>query len=339
MDVGTFMGLALGHPKLGYYITRDPLGANGDFTTSPEISQTFGEMLAVCVAEAWVRGGQMDAHLVELGPGRGTLMADILRCCKNAPQFHERVQVHMVETSPVLRAAQKEALRGHSAAWHESIDTLPKDAPLIIIANEFFDALPIRQAVMTARGWHERVVALEGEDFVFGARPLPGVSLPVKPEGTILEFSPVRDAVMQGLCARLKAQGGMMLALDYGHAVPDAAGDTFQAVRRHQYVSPLTHVGEADLTSHVDFARLAKIARDAGCMVLGPVTQKTYLENMGIQTRLQALMGVNPGNTALPAGVARLTDAQGMGGLFKVIGIVGALTYCLLQPAGFDNPS
>lgn len=339
MDIGAFMALALGHPTLGYYMTRDPLGAQGDFITSPEISQTFGEMVAVSVIEGWMRGGSMDAHLVELGPGRGTLMADILRCAKNAMNFAERISVHLVETSPALRRAQEQRLAAYNQPrWHDDVSSLPDDAPLLIVANEFFDALPIRQAVMTERGWHERVVALDGDTLIFAARPLPRAALPIKPVGSIVEFSPARDAVMREICQRLQKQGGFMIVVDYGHAMPDASGDTFQAVRAHRYVSPLEDVGDADLTSHVDFARLGAIATQEGCAVLGPTSQKDYLEGLGIQARLEALMGLNPGNTGLPAGVARLTDAKGMGGLFKVMGVAAQVSYCRLSPAGLRSP-
>lgn len=349
MDIGAFMTLALTHPKLGYYMTRDPIGAAGDFTTSPEISQIFAEMITVCMIEAWIRAGKPDVHLVELGPGRGTLMADFLRCCKNAPDFFERMTLHLVETSPVLRDKQRAALPGFKPVFHDSIDTLPADAPLLIIANEFFDALPIRQSVMTAEGWRERVVGLEGDTLVFGLAPpapltlkptkTPAPVLPKAPEGSLMEYSPVRDAVMAQLAARLQKQGGFLLAIDYGHAVPGAIGDTFQAVKKHQYVSPLTDVGNADLTSHVDFARLAGIAAAAGCNVLGPVTQKSYLETMGMATRLAALQATNPDNKDLGPAAMRLVDQDGMGGLFKALGVTGNVTFCQLKPAGFHSSS
>lgn len=351
MDIGTFMALALGHPKYGYYITRDPIGAQGDFTTSPEISQVFGEMLTVCMIEAWIRGGKPNVHLVELGPGRGTLMADFLRSCKNAPDFAERSDIHLVETSPVLRNAQKTKLAGYKPHWHDSIDTLPNDAPLLILANEFFDALPIRQAVMTLDGWREKVIDLDADgNFTFGIgagaqklRKDAGdawiATLPAGNDGDIREISPVRDAMMKALCERLQKQGGLMIVIDYGHAITNAAGDTFQAVRQHQYVSPLSHVGEADLTSHVDFARLADIAKAAGCAVHGPDDQKTFLETMGINMRLKALQAVNPNDATLAPGVSRLTDAQGMGGLFKVMAVAAQVSFCRFSPAGFQKPS
>lgn len=332
IDIGIFMELALGDPKAGYYMTRDPLGARGDFITSPEISQLFGEMIAVSMAEAWIRGGSLDAHLVELGPGRGTLTRDIWRATKNAPLFHQRIDIHLVETSPVLRDAQKKTLEGLvKPIWHDHIDALPKDAPLLIVANEFFDALPIRQAVATERGWHERVILLDGDNLMLGTKP--GVfPMPLKAPGTVIEYSPVRDDIMQKIAVRLQNQGGLMIAIDYGHNIPGAAGDTFQAVHRHGYCSPLDHIGNADLTSHVDFARLAQIAKDQGCNIYGPVTQKAFLETMGIHRRLEALIKQAP---ALASGVERITADPGMGGLFRVLGVSGNVKSSPFQPAGF----
>ena len=340
ISVAEYMELCLLHPAHGYYATRDPLGRAGDFITAPEISQMFGELIGLALAQAWLDQGAPSAFtLAELGPGRGTLMADILRCAKNAMNFAERISVHLVETSPALRRAQEQRLAAYNQPrWHDDVSSLPDDAPLLIVANEFFDALPIRQAVMTERGWHERVVALDGDTLIFAARPLPRAALPIKPVGSIVEFSPARDAVMREICQRLQKQGGFMIVVDYGHAMPDASGDTFQAVRAHRYVSPLEDVGDADLTSHVDFARLGAIATQEGCAVLGPTSQKDYLEGLGIQARLEALMGLNPGNTGLPAGVARLTDAKGMGGLFKVMGVAAQVSYCRLSPAGLRSP-
>lgn len=338
MDVGQFMALALGHPKFGYYMTRDPLGARGDFTTAPEISQIFGEMVAVCMAEAWLRAGSPDAHLVELGPGRGTLMADILRATKGAPDFVNRVQVHLVETSPVLRAAQKAKLPNIKVTWHDSVETLPTDAPLLMVANEFFDALPMRQAIMTERGWHERVVGLDGDTLSFGSRAslLP---LPPKPVGTIIEFAPAREAVMDSIAARFQKQGGLLLAMDYGHDLAGAIGDTFQAVRKHGFCPPLEHVGDADLTSHVDFARLAQVAESKGCAIYGPITQKVFLESLGIRERLNQFLANSPDATELVGGVERVTQDGGMGTLFKVMAVAGNVTFCPLKPAGFHSLS
>jgi NADH dehydrogenase [ubiquinone] 1 alpha subcomplex assembly factor 7 len=339
MNIATYMGLALGHPKLGYYMTRDPLGARGDFTTAPEISQLFCEMIALCSMDAWIRAGKPDIHLVELGPGRGTLMADFLRSAKNAPDLYERTQIHLVETSPVLRAAQAKALPAYKPTWHDSIDTLPTDAPLLIIANEFFDALPIRQAVMTPQGWKERMVGMDADGkLMFGLGG--SISVPRRgTEGDVYEFSPARDEVMKALCARLQKQGGMMIVADYGHTQADAMGDTFQAVRKHGFCPPLEHAGDADLTSHVDFAKLAQITKDQGATVCGPITQKEFLETLGIRVRLQKLIDFDAKNTHLAQGVERVTDAKGMGHLFKVMAVAGEVTFCRFYPAGFQNLS
>lgn len=322
MTIETFMGLALGHPTYGYYITRDPLGQAGDFTTAPEISQLFGEMIGLCLADAWLRAGAKPFALAELGPGRGTLMADILRATKHVPDFHARMSLHLVETSPVLRAKQKEALHGFNPQWHDSVNTLPRDVPLLIVANEFFDALPIRQAV----DGHERVVGLDDAGkLTFGLVPCP-VPLP-KREG-FLEFSPIRDAVTETLAKRIATQGGLMLAIDYGHDVPDATGDTLQAVYRHTFCEVLAHIGDADLTSHVDFYRLREIAKAQGCAVYGSVTQKDFLEELGIRVRYGMLK-----NETLKDGMERLLDPAQMGALFRVI----AVSSSGLFPAGFGN--
>jgi len=312
MDTGQFMQIALSH----YYATRDPLGGDGDFTTAPEISQLFGEMIGIALADTWLRSGSPHFHLVEFGPGRGTLMADILRATMHVPGFQDGLNVHMVETSPALRLKQKQALAGYAVTWHDDVTTLPDDAPLLIVANEFFDALPIRQAVMTDAGWMERVVGLQGEDLVFGLRDLPFNR--AGKTGDVIEFSPIRDGMMRSIAERLKAQDGVMLAVDYGHDVPDAVGDTFQAVYQHKFCSPLEHVGDADLTSHVDFARLRMVAEEAGCRVYGSATQGDFLEALGIRTRLEKLA-----DAALESGVVRLVDPGAMGTLFRVIGITG----------------
>lgn len=328
MDVGRFMGLVLGHPQLGYYITRDPLGAAGDFVTAPEISQLFGEMIGLCLADHWLRAGGGPFHLVEFGPGRGTLMADLLRAAQNVPGFHAALTLHLVETSQVLREKQKAALTGFTPTWHDDADTLPQGAPLYMIANEFFDALPIRQAVMTAKGWAERVIGLEGDRLAFGLRAFPA-PFPPAPEGTLIEFSPARDAVTDDLCRRLKDQGGLLLVIDYGHDTPDARGDTLQALYRHNFCPPLEHAGDADLTSHVDFYQMKTLAAKTGCHAFGSVTQKDFLEALGIKLRLKMLNA-----PALESGVQRLLDPGGMGALFRVLGVSASP----LSPAGLDNP-
>jgi NADH dehydrogenase [ubiquinone] 1 alpha subcomplex assembly factor 7 len=327
MDISTFMGLALGHPTYGYYMTRDPLGAEGDFTTAPEISQLFGEMIGLCLADYWLRAGAPLFHLVEFGGGRGTLMADILRATKNVPGFHSKLKLHMVETSPVLRAKQNELLAVYNPVFHDSADTLPQDAPLYMVANEFFDALPIRQAISTPKGWMERVVGLDNDNLVFG---LISMANPPTEAGTIFEWSPIRENVMQHLSERIKTQGGLLLAIDYGHDTQNPNGDTLQAVYKHQFCDVLAHIGHADITSHVDFYKLKTIAQKAGCFVLDSITQKDFLENLGILVRLQMLNAPQ-----LDSGVKRLLDPAGMGSLFRVLAVTCSP---LLFPAGFDNP-
>lgn len=322
MDIGRFMTLSLMH----YYGTRDPLGSGGDFTTAPEISQLFGEMIGLALADTWMRAGSPEAHLAELGPGRGTLMSDILRATKNVPGFHAALSIHMVETSQTLTRRQKDLLKDYPhVVWHEDTASLPDDRPMMIVANEFFDALPIRQAIMTKAGWQERVVGLdENGALIFGTASIPAALMPQSPAGvnTIIEFSPARDQVFTALCQRVQTQGGCMLLIDYGHDVENATGDTLQAVYKHTHTPVLNLVGEADLTSHVDFRRLKDLAREAGCQVHGTRTQADFLQTLGIMTRLEQLERKNPG-CDLRAGVARLVDAQQMGQLFRVLGVSG----------------
>jgi len=329
MDMGAFMAIALGHPKLGYYITRDPLGAGGDFTTAPEISQLFGEMIGLCIADAWLRAGACPlVHLVELGPGRGTLMADLLRATRRVPAFHESLAIHLVETSPVLRARQADTLAGFKPRWHDSIDTLPIEAPLLVVANEFFDALPVRQAVMTTKGWMERVVGLEGDTLTLGLHKA-AFTFPALKEGAVIEFAPIRDAMTAQLAQRIATQGGMMLAIDYGHDAPQPVGDTLQAMHKHIFCGVLEHIGDADLTSHVDFAQMRRVAAEAGCTVYGSTTQKNFLEALGIRLRAEKLRDPH-----VLAGAERLLDHVGMGQLFRVI----AITSGSFSPVGFEIP-
>lgn len=319
------MGLALGHPQFGYYMTRDPLGQSGDFTTAPEISQMFGEIIGIWCADQWLKmGSPAKIRLVELGPGRGTLMADLLRATKNIPGFHAACSVHMVETSPVLQARQKHALEGHGAAWHASFADIPADLPYLVVANEFFDALPVRQLVAHDGAWHERVVALDADnELVFAVRQA-GITPAFEPvENAIYEFSPVRAAYMNALCAALALRGGSLLAIDYGHE-KTAPGDTLQAMREHRFTPVLHHIGEADLTSHVDFDELSRIAVANG---LAPElrTQETFLNDYGINIRAQRLKVANAGHSqSIDEAVARLTGNGQMGRLFKVLSVAKA---------------
>ena len=284
-----------------YYATRGPLGATGDFTTAPEISQMFGELIGAALADVWARAGRpADAAYVELGPGRGTLAADALRVMRAAGLCPD---VHFVETSPILRAAQAAAVSG--ASFHDSLDSLPTDVPLLVVANEFLDALPIRQFV----DGHERHVILTPAGLAFDR------------DGAILETAPERDAAVDVLARRLVTQGGAALIIDYGHTAT-APGDTLQAVKDHRFAAVLASPGEQDLTSHVDFERLAFVAAQAGAAIAGPVEQGAWLERLGIIARAAALAAHAPDRVGeIEAARARLCRPDAMGSLFKVVGL------------------
>jgi SAM-dependent MidA family methyltransferase len=325
IGIDRYMALCLGHPVHGYYVTRDPLGARGDFTTAPEISQMFGELIGAWAA--WVHramGGPDPLTLVELGPGRGTLMADALRALAAAAPG-VRIVPHLVETSPVLRAAQERRLAGAGATWHAGVDTLP-EGPAILIANEFFDCLPVRQFVRMAGGWHERLVGMGAEGaFAFGLAPeaTPGIAAEA-PLGAVVSIPGTALDLVRGLARRLHGRGGALLTIDYGHARP-GFGDTLQALAGHRFVDPLAAPGEADLTCHVDFAALARAAREAGAAVHGPVDQGDFLLALGLRERAGRLSqrADNAQAAAIEAAVARLTEMApgGMGSLFKVMAI------------------
>jgi SAM-dependent MidA family methyltransferase len=293
-----------------YYATRDPLGAAGDFTTAPEISQMFGELVGLWLADLWLRSGRpAGAHYVELGPGRGTLAADALRAMRGAGLAPD---VHLVETSPVLRAAQAERLPG--AVWHDDLSTLPDDAPLLVVANEFFDALPVRQRDAAGR---ELMVALKDGRFV-------------RTGAVETETSPASLAIAADLARRIAAQGGAALIADYGHDRP-GRGDTLQAVSRHTYADPFEAPGERDLTAHVDFAALAKAA--AGVRISGPVPQGAWLDAMGLPVRAAALARAAPARTEeIEAARHRLSAPAQMGRLFKILAFSAPGWQ---EPAGF----
>lgn len=316
MTVADYMAAANGH----YYATRDPLGAAGDFTTAPEISQMFGEMIGVWIVDLWSRAGRPAFRYVELGPGRGTLAADALRTM--ARFGCTPVGVDLVETSPTLRAAQHARLP--AAEHHDEVDALPGDASLMIVANEFFDALPIHQYVRTIDGWRERMVerrdgALAPVAGDIAADDAVPASLRSETEGTIVETTPVSAAIMQRCAFRLARQGGAMLVIDYGYAGP-AAGDTLQAVKAHRFVDPFADPGEIDLTAHVDFTALAAAAAPAGTAVSPLATQGAWLQRLGIDARFQSLAASAPTRAdELEGQRDRLVDAQAMGDLFKVM--------------------
>ena len=284
-----------------YYATRDPLGAAGDFTTAPEISQMFGEIVGAALADCWARAGRPGgACYVELGPGRGTLASDALRVLARAGV---EPAVHLVETSPVLRQAQAGAVP--HAQWHDRVDDLPDAAPLLIVANEFLDALPIRQHVDSV----ERHVEAIGGALAFDR------------DGEIVETSPARDQAVATLADRLVRQGGVALFIDYGHK-RTSPGDTLQAVRAHRFASVLERPGEQDLTSHVDFQRVAEVGCEHGAAIAGPVEQGPWLERLGIQLRARTLANAAPARAAeIEAARARLCRPDQMGSLFKVLAI------------------
>ena len=330
MPVSQFMELGLSHPEHGYYMTRDPLGGAGDFVTAPEISQIFGELIGLWAAEVWRLMGTPDTiSLIELGPGRGTLMRDALRAAKMVPDFRKALRVHLVETSRVLERYQRATLSDCGAAieWHPTLAGV-SEAPAIMIANEFFDALPVHQIIKQRDGWHERVVRLnESRELAFGvaAEPLLDIEqmLPSSarnaPYDAIYEWR--TDDITLDLGRRV-AQGGAALVIDYGH-VQSAPGDTLQALREHRYCDPLAAPGSADLTAHVDFAALARAAERAGACVHGPIAQAMFLRRLGIDTRATMLKrSATPGQARqIDAAVARLTAGgkTGMGAMFKAI--------------------
>lgn len=327
ISVAHYMAAANAH----YYATRDPLGQAGDFVTAPEISQMFGELVGLWLADLWDRAGRPDAHYVELGPGRGTLAADALRAMA---RIGLKPSVHLVETSPALRAAQRERLG--DACWHDGIESLPETGVPLIVANEFFDALPIRQLVRTVAGWRERMVDLREGMFlpVAGQQPLDmimPVDLGGAAVGSIVETCPAAVSIVDGLARRLVA-GGAMIAIDYGYEGP-AVGETLQAVKRHRFANPFEAPGEQDLTAHVDFATLGHAAARAGAHVAGPIGQGAWLEALGIAGRAAALARAQPGRAAeIAAARARLTGVDEMGSLFKALAVTAP---GWPDPAGF----
>ncbi|MEO3434720.1 class I SAM-dependent methyltransferase [Inquilinus sp. CAU 1745] len=328
VSVADFMATALGHPAHGYYATRDPFGVAGDFTTAPEISQMFGELIGLWCADLWVRIGRpAPVRLVELGPGRGTLMADALRAARSLPGFREAIAVHLVETSPTLRERQAETLPDAGPTWHDRFDEVP-DGPALVIANELFDALPIRQFQMTDRGWRERLVAWDEKESAFAfalsaqADPAAALIAASGPPGTIAEICPAGLSLATGIAERIGSRSGGAIVIDYGHG--GGTGDSFQAVRGHAFVDPLADPGEADLTAHVDFGALASAARQTAARTFGPITQRAFLEALGIRERAHILSAnASPAQRrAIQSGLDRLTGPDAMGNLFKALAIV-----------------
>lgn len=312
----------MGESNARYYSMRDPLGASGDFITAPEISQMFGELIGLWLTDMWVNAGrESPVHYVELGPGRGTLARDALRAAK---RYGLEATVHFVESSTALKDMQLATVP--EAHWHADLSTVPPYGPVLIVANEFLDALPIRQLVRTAEGWRERMVACEDERFVAiaGEKPMDAAvpqSLRDVAEGTLVEVSPAAAAVVYEIAGRLVDQGGAALLIDYGHDQP-RTGSTLQALREHRKVEPFAMPGEADLTAHVDFAALAAVVQARGAKWLGTVPQGQFLRALGIETRAQNLAQYAPEHhEAIHAAMERLIGEGQMGALFKVMGI------------------
>ncbi|HTB03765.1 MAG TPA: class I SAM-dependent methyltransferase [Bradyrhizobium sp.] len=332
MPVWRYMELCLTHPKFGYYVSRDPLGREGDFTTAPEVSQMFGELLGLWAASVWKAIGSPPLlRLIELGPGRGTMMADALRALRVLPPLYQALSIHLVEINPVLRDRQRSTLSGvRNIAWHETIDDIP-DGPAVIFANEYFDVLPIHQVVKRESGWHERTVEIDADGrLAFGAmaEPTPRfeVLLPpllrAAPVGAVFEWRP--DAEIMKIASRVRDQDGAALIIDYGHVRSDA-GDTFQAIARHSFADPLKNPGQADVTAHVDFQALARAAEDLGARVHGPVPQGDFLQRLGIETRALTLMAKANHEVSedISGALKRLIGGGrgGMGQMFKVLAV------------------
>ena len=323
IPVADFMAEALGHPRLGYYRRAAPLGAAGDFVTAPEISQMFGELLGAWLAERWLAiGSPAVVRLVELGPGRGCLMADALRATRGVPGFHAALDLHLVEINATLRAAQQATLAIVRPTWHERFDDVP-NGPLLLIANEFFDALPVRQFEKTARGWAERMVGLasDGETLAFALAP--GVSpfsahLPDAAAGAQAEICEAGQSLAAAIGARLRRDGGWALIIDYGY--DHGHGASLQAVRGHRGAGILDHPGETALSAHVDFAALAAAT---GARIFGPVGQGDFLQRLGIAHRAQTLKAhaTTEQRLAVDAALQRLIAADQMGTLFRVLAV------------------
>lgn len=341
MSIAQFMTIALLDPQDGYYATRDPIGA--DFTTAPEVSQMFGEMVGLWLVQAWAdQGCPKNPRLVELGPGRGTLMADILRTAAVAPEFLVDLEVVLVEASPVLQQIQADKLRGAGAdvAWQAQFDDSLTDRPLFLVANEFFDALPIRQYVKTERGWCERMVTLGvGGELAFALAPVPAPRPLIPqdreraPQGGFYETSPASVALAEDIGRVIAAKGGAALIIDYGYGAAAGFGETLQAVGGNSFADVLAEPGEDDLSAHVDFAALAEAGRRGGAAVHGPVTQGNFLASIGITERAEQLMKAHPAEaTDLLKAVERLIGPEQMGTLFKALAFAPSV---LSEMAGF----
>jgi NADH dehydrogenase [ubiquinone] 1 alpha subcomplex assembly factor 7 len=325
LTLADYMTACLHDPQDGYYAVRPGLGERGDFVTAPLVSQMFGELIGLWAVEVWTRmGAPAPFRLVEIGPGDGTLMHDLLRAARLVPGFEAAADLWLVETSAPLRAVQARALSPARPHWADSLDDVPGGAPLIVIANELLDCLPVRQFVRAPTGWAERRVGLGADgELAFGLAPAPrGYEPPIDaPEGVVVEISPAQEAFAAGLGRRIAADGGATLLVDYGRDRPEP-GDTLQALKNHRKVPPLETPGEADLTVHADFPAVAAAARATGVEATPIRTQGDFLRALGIEARAAALVRAAPDRAdTVSRQLARLTDADQMGSLFKVLGV------------------
>jgi len=330
LAISTFMTLALHDPRDGFYATRDTIGAKGAFITAPEISQVFGELLGLWCAQVWQdQGRPRPARIVELGPGRGTLMRDALRAANLLPDFLAAIEVVLVEASPALQAVQRETLSAAETAirWARQWDEIVNDRPVFLLANEFFDALPVRQFVWTERGWCERMVSVgEAGDLAFVLAPIPSAVVartergPMNP-GAVYEISPAAEVLAEDISRVVAEKGGAALFIDYGHA-GRGYGDTLQAVGGHRPADILRAPGEVDISVHVDFAALARSAAREDARVCGPVDQGDFLRSLGIKGRGARLTAHNPAHAQeIGAAIERLLSPHAMGALFKALAI------------------
>lgn len=337
ISLADYMADCLLHPEYGYYTRAEPFGAAGDFITAPEISQMFGELLGLWLAQCWLdQGAPPRFVLAELGPGRGTLMADVLRATRGVPGFHAAAQVVLVEASPRLQAIQHQRLAPHPVSWLDTLGQVP-EAPLYLLANEFFDALPIRQFTRAGAGWAETMVALDADRLALArAAPAPLAALDHRlndtQDGDIVEVCPAAPGLAQTIASRVAQHGGAALVVDYGGW--RSRGDTVQAMRSHAYTGLLDCPGQADLTAHVDFEPLAGAARSAGAATYGPIAQGVLLERLGIAARAARLRQGLSGDrlSAHLAATRRLTHPEEMGTLFQALAILPASAPL---PAGF----
>ncbi|MFC3051765.1 class I SAM-dependent methyltransferase [Kordiimonas pumila] len=339
MTIADYMAECLMHPEHGYYQKETVFGADGDFITAPEVSQMYGEMLGLWLADRWYKMGKPDGvQLIELGPGRGTLMSDMLRATAAVEGFQSALTVHFVEASEQLRKLQAELVP--FAHWHDTLAQVP-DGPSLIVANEFFDALPIHQFEKFQGNWLERRINAEGEDFTLVLTPpTPKLALTEETlrqsgaEGSILEVCPSALSIAGDIAERLDKNGGAALIIDYGYR-KSAHGDTFQALKEHTFISPLLEPGTADITAHVAFDQLAKAATSKGAVSYGPAAQGMFLMALGIGARAQQLsdhIGSEEGQSRILSELKRLTAGEEMGTLFKVLALQDKK---LAPPAGF----